>query len=85
MPPIENPRAMNEILNQIKRIDKNNWNNNQYLNSINMLFTSNDLGTTKDDELNIILKELNNRMEDVNKLTSDLLDGLSKKHNCLKP
>lgn len=78
---MENPRAINEILNQTKKIDENNWNTSQYLNSINMLLTSNDLAKTKDDGLSKKFEELNSKMEDINKLTSDLLEDLSKRHN----
>lgn len=78
---MENPKALKEILEQTKKIDENNFNNTQYLNSINMLLASNDLGSTKDDELSKKFEELNNKMEDINKLTSSLLDELSRRHN----
>ncbi|MBZ2175863.1 hypothetical protein K8M07_11510 [Schnuerera sp. xch1] len=78
---MKNQNSMEKLLNQTKKIDENNWNNAQYLNSINMLLTSNDLGTTKDDGLSKKFEELNNRVEDINKLTSDLLEDLSRRHN----
>jgi len=78
---MENPRAISEILNQTKKIDENNWNTSQYLNSINMLLISNDLGKIKDDGLSKKFEELNSKMEDINKLTSDLLEDLSRRHN----
>ncbi len=78
---MENPRTIGEILNQTKRIEENNWNSTQYLNSINMLLSSNDLGTTKDESLSKKFEQLNHKMEDVNKLTEDLLSHLSSKHN----
>lgn len=81
MSPMKNSKAMGEILSQTKRIDENNWNTSQYLNSINMLLTSNDLGKTKDDGLSKKFEELNNKIEDINKLTSDLLEDLSRRHN----
>jgi len=78
---MENPRSLKEILDQTKKIDQNNFNNLQHLNSINMLLTSNDLGNTKDDNLSKKFEELNNKMEDINKITSELLEELSKRHN----
>lgn len=81
MSPMENPRAIGEILNQTKKIDENNWNSTQYLNSINMLLTSNDLGKSKDEHLSEKFDQLHNKIEDINKLTEDLLSHLSSKHN----
>lgn len=78
---VKNQRSLKEIINQTKKIDENNFNNAQYLNSINMLLASNDLGSTKDDGLSKKFKELNDKIEDVNKLTSSLLDELSKRNN----
>ena len=78
---MKNSKAIGEILDQTKRIDENNWNTSQYLNSINMLLTSNDLGKTKDDGLSKRFEELNSKIEDINRLTSDLLNDLSKRYN----
>lgn len=78
---MENPNAIGEILKQTKKIDENNWNTSQYLNSINMLLVSNDLAKVKDENLSSKFEELENKMEDVNKLTEELLEHLSSKHN----
>ncbi len=78
---MENPRTIAEILSQTKKIEENNWNSTQYLNSINMLLTSNDLGTVKDENLSEKFQQLNHKIEDINKLTEDLLSHLSSKHN----
>ena len=78
---MKNSKAIGEILDQTKRIDENNWNTSQYLNSINMLLTSNDLASPKDDGLSQKFDELSSKMEDVNKLTEELLSHLSRKHN----
>lgn len=78
---MKNQRSLKEIIDQTKKIDENNFNNVQYLNSINMLLASNDLGSTKDDELSRKFEELSNKIEDINKLTSSLLDELSKRNN----
>lgn len=78
---MENPKAIGEILDQTKKIEEYNWNTTQCLNSINMLLTSNDLARTKDDRLSKKFEELNAKVEDINKLTSQLLEDLSKRHN----
>lgn len=78
---MENPKTMGEILKQTKKIEENNWNNSQYLNSINMMLVSNDLATVKDEDLSGKFNELNSKMEDVNKLTEELLEHLSSRHN----
>lgn len=78
---MDNPKTMGEIINQTKEIEENNWNSTQYLNSINMLLTSNDLAKVKDDNLYEKFTQLNNKMDDVNNLTNDLLSNLVKKHN----
>ncbi len=78
---VENPRTIGEILKQTKKIEENNWNNSQHLNSINMMLVSNDLGIVKDENLSGKFKELNNKIEDVNKLTEELLRDLSSRHN----
>lgn len=78
---MKNQKAIGEILDQTKKIDENNWNTAQCLNNINMLLTSNDLGRTKDDELSKKFEELNSKIEDINKITSDLLEDLSRRHN----
>ena len=78
---MENKRAMEEIINQARRIEENNFSNMEYTTSISMLLNSNDLGRTKDFELAKKFNKLNNRIEDINKLTSDLLNDLNSSHN----
>ncbi len=78
---MENKRAIEEIMNQAKKIEVNNFNNLEYTTSINMLLNSNDLAQPKDYELAKKFNKLNKRIEDINKLTSDLLDDLSSRHN----
>ena len=78
---MENPRTVSEIIKQTKKVEENNWNSTQYLNSISMLLTSNDLGKIKDENLSKKFTQLNNKMEDINKLTENLLSHLSSKHN----
>jgi hypothetical protein len=78
---MENPRAIAEILEQAKKIEENNFSNMEHFTSINMLLGSNDLGKTKDKELTAKFNKLNQHMEDINTLTSDLLNDLASRHN----
>lgn len=78
---MENPKAIAELINQAKQIEENNFSNMEHFTSINMLLNSNDLGNTKDKELSKKFNQLNKQMEDINKLTSDLLSDLSSRHN----
>ena len=78
---MKNQRSLKEVIDQTKKIDENNWNNAQYLNSINMMLASNDLGKSKDENLSQRFEELNSKVEDINQLTSNLLEELSKKYN----
>ncbi len=78
---MENRKAIEEIISQAKKIEENNFSNMEYTTSINMLLNSNDLAQPKDYELTKKLNKINQRIEDINKLTSDLLDDLSSRHN----
>ncbi|NLW22981.1 MAG: hypothetical protein GXY88_06995 [Tissierellia bacterium] len=78
---MKNPRAIAQILDETKKIEENNWNSMQHLNSINMLLASNDLARTKDENLSEKFAQLHSKIDDVNKLTEDLLSHLSSKHN----
>ncbi len=78
---MENPRAIAEIINQAKQIEDNNFSNMEHFTSISMLLGANDLGNTKDKDLSRKFDQLNKQMEDINKLTSDLLNDLATRHN----
>lgn len=78
---MDNKNAMEEILNQARKIEENNFLNMEHTTSISMLLTSNDLAQSKDKDLSQKFNKLNKQMEDINKLTSDLLNDLSSRHN----
>lgn len=78
---MENPRAIGEILNQAKKIEENNFSNMEHFTSISMLLNSSELGRTKDKKLSAKFNQLTQQMEDINKLTSDLLNDLSSRYN----
>jgi len=78
---MENPRAIAEILSQAKKIEENNFSNMEHFTSISMLLNSNDLAQPKDKELSKKFDKLNKHMEDINKLTADLLNDLASMNN----
>lgn len=78
---MENPRSIGEILSQTRKIEENNWENTEHLNSINMMLVSNDLAMVKDEDLSKKFRQLHDKIEDVNKLTEELLSDLSSRHN----
>ncbi|MCK9443637.1 MAG: hypothetical protein M0Q14_03785 [Tissierellaceae bacterium] len=78
---MENQRVMSEIIREAKKIEENNLSNMSHFDSIDMLLSSNDLGNTKDKELSKKFNKLTKQMEDINKLTSDLLNDLAIRHN----
>lgn len=78
---MENKKAMEEVIKQAKLIEENNFSNMEYTTSINMLLNSNDLAQPKDRELSDKFNRLNKQLEDINQLTSDLLNDLTSRHN----
>ena len=78
---MENPKIIDEILNQAKKIEENNLSNMEHLTSISMMLNSNDLGRPKDKELAAKFEELNREIEDINKRTAELLKDLAFRHN----
>lgn len=78
---MENKNAIGEMINQAKSLEKNNISNMEYTNSLSMLVNSNDLAQVKDKELAEKIQKLNKNIEDVNTLTSELLNSLVSKFN----
>lgn len=78
---MENPKAISEILTQAKKIEENNFSNMEHFTSISMLLTSSDLGSPKNRELSSKFNKLNKQMEDINQLTSELLNDLASRNN----
>ena len=75
---MENPRTRDEILKQAKKIEENNYNNSEYLNSINMMLVSNDLGINKNEYLSGKFENLNDKIKDMNLLIEELLIDLGR-------
>ena len=78
---IENKNTMSEIIKQAKKIEQNNFNNMEFATSMTMLINSNDLAQPKDRDLADKVNRLNRHIEDINKLTDELLQNLISKHN----
>lgn len=78
---MKNENTISEMINQAKQIEENNLNNMEYTTSMSMMVSSNDLGKSKDKELSQKIKELDKNIENINELTSDLLNDLRNRHN----
>ncbi|MEW8974055.1 MAG: hypothetical protein AB2375_07655 [Tissierellaceae bacterium] len=78
---MENKNTMSEIIKQAKKIEENNFNNMEFATSMTMLINSNDLAQPKDRDLADKVNRLNRHIEDINKLTDELLQNLISKHN----
>ncbi|HLR21095.1 MAG TPA: hypothetical protein VK087_03740 [Tissierellaceae bacterium] len=78
---MKNINTVSEMINQVKEIEKNMSTNQEYTNSMTMLMNSNDLSKSKDKDLTDKVEKLNNHIEDINQLTSDLLEDLASRHN----
>ncbi|NLY45923.1 MAG: hypothetical protein GX053_08070 [Tissierella sp.] len=76
-----NKNTISEIMNETRKIEENNHTNIEYTSNISSLINSNNLSQTLDKDLEDKLNILNKQVNDINKLTSELLTELSKRHN----
>ena len=65
---MDNPKTMEEILNQAKKIEENNLSNMEHSTSISILLSSNDLGQSKDKELGYDSSSVLNRVVPIQEL-----------------
>lgn len=73
---LEDKRTINEIINQAKLIEENNWKNMEYTTGIDLLLTSDNNGTVKDKNIAKDFSQLKEKIEDMNDLTEKLLSKL---------
>lgn len=78
---MKNENVISEMINQVREIEQNMFTNMEHATSMNMLVNSNDLAKSKDLELSGKIDRLNRHIEDINKLTADLLNDLTRRHN----
>lgn len=78
---INNPETIKELINQTKKIEKNISNNMDNLTSMEILLTSNDYASAKNPKLSKTFYRLQEKIEDANTLTSQLLSSLESKNN----
>lgn len=76
-----NKNTLSEIINETRKIEENNHISMEYTSNISSLINSNDIIQTLDKNLEDKLNTLNKQVKDINKLTSELLTELSKRHN----
>lgn len=73
---MEDKGTINEIINQTKILEENNWNTMEYVTGIDLLLTSDNNGTTKDRELSQKFSSIRKKVEEINHLTKDFLSAL---------
>lgn len=78
---INNPETIKELINQTKKIEKDISNNMDNLTSMEILLTSNDYASAKNPKLSKTFYRLQEKIEDANTLTSQLLSSLESKNN----
>lgn len=78
---MENLKSVNEMINQTKKIEENNFNNLEHLTSMEILLTSNDYARSKDPNISRTFYRLQEKVEDINTLTKELLSSLEDKTN----
>ena len=76
-----NKNTISDIINETRKIEDNNHTNIHFYSKITSLIDSNNLGQTLDKNLEDKIKLLNRQMNDINHLTSEILNDLSKRHN----
>lgn len=76
-----NKNTMSEIINQTRKIEENNHNNIRYTSIISSLINSKGIDKIIDKELEDKFYNLNKQIKDINKLTAELLNDLSMRHN----
>lgn len=76
-----NKNTISDIINETRKIEDNNHTNIHFYSKITYLIDSNNLGQTLDKNLEDKIKLLNRQMNDINHLTSEILNDLSKRHN----
>ena len=73
---MEDKRTMDEIINQARILEENNWNTMECVTGIDLLLTSNNNSTTKDKELSEKFSDIRKKAEEINHLTKDFLSTL---------
>lgn len=76
-----NKNTISEIINSTRKIEENNHINIEYTSNISSLISSNAIEQIVDKELEEKIYNLNRQVKDINKLTSELLNDLSMRHN----
>lgn len=74
---MEDYRTTKNVLNELKNIEKNNWDNMDHITSIDLLLTSNNNGTDKDDRISERFYELKDRMQQVIDSTNEIISLLN--------
>lgn len=78
---MSNKNIISEIINHTRKIEENNHTNTEYTANISSLINYNNLNKSIDKDLEDKLNRLNKQVKNINTLTSELLNELSKRCN----
>lgn len=78
---MKNIDTIGKMINQAKILEENNISNMEYANSLSILSNTNGFSKVKGEDLSQMIKELNQHIEDSNRVTSTLLNNLLSKYN----
>lgn len=76
-----NKNPISELIKQTRKIEENNQTNIECTSNISSLVNSDSYNQVIDKELEAKLNKLNRQINDINRLTADLLKDLSKRYN----
>ncbi|WP_026895487.1 hypothetical protein [Clostridiisalibacter paucivorans] len=70
---MDDMQSLENVINELKYIEDNNWDNMDHLNSVEMLLTSNNNGTDKDDEISDYFTNLKDIMQEAINTTNNIM------------
>lgn len=68
---MQDQRTLKEIINQMNVLEKNNSSNIEYITSIDLMLTSDNNGTAKDNSLADKFQKLKKTIEEANSLSKE--------------
>jgi len=74
---MEDTRTMQNLINELSNIERNNQNNLEHITSIDLLLVSNNNGTVKDAEISKKVSNLKEKIREVSEASSELTSLLN--------
>lgn len=74
---MEDTRTMQNLINELSNIERNNQNNLEHITSIDLLLVSNNNGTVKDAEISKKISNLKEKIREVSEVSNQLTSLLN--------